>query len=423
MPRDFSLWNVRFYPEPDDFRSLSERDRDRIIHSEHFWRLGDTTQIEASSNKQLVHNRLTHTLEVAQIGLRIAQRIKRKADPRDLLVKRIDETAVEVGALAHDLGHPPFGHLGEDCLDRSVQKHLGNQKAGFEGNAQSFRIVVTLAQRLMGSPGLNLSRLGLNALLKYPWLKKNGNTKRSRKYGAYADDRAIFEWVREGQPKNVQSIEAQIMDVADDIAYSVHDILDYYKCGVIPLDRLGIIDDEWEELILKINQFLTERDLEPITETAALNVRHLIRNFITRPFDDTFYARKRVFRFHSTLFSTSIDAAANVQAVDDYLMLKVAEDQLQVITLLKEITGHYVHRHPDLQLAQIGYAKVMTTVFDEIVAADNIDRILPRRFQELRESGASNARVVADFMSSLTENQVFLLHDRLTGHTRLRAFQ
>jgi dGTPase len=167
--------NDRFHrgDKPDDVRSRGKRDRDRILYTSSLRRLGEITQVASPQESQVLHNRLTHSLEVAQIGKRLAQRLLQEPGGLDRAesVGGIDPDVVEAAALAHDLGHPPFGHIAERQLKRCVQD--AGLTDEYEGNAQSFRIVISLEQRLLGFPGLNLTRATLNAILKYPCLHED----------------------------------------------------------------------------------------------------------------------------------------------------------------------------------------------------------------------------------------------------------
>ena len=157
----------------DDQRDPGQRDRDRILYTSAFRRLAGITQVAAPSEPYAVHNRLTHSLEVAQIGRRLAERLLAEAEALRLDVSNLNPDVVEAAALAHDLGHPPFGHIAEDELDHLVRvASSGNDDLeGFGGNAQSFRIVTYLAVRHERFPGLNLTAATLDAILKYPWLR------------------------------------------------------------------------------------------------------------------------------------------------------------------------------------------------------------------------------------------------------------
>jgi dGTPase len=174
-------------PDDRDWRSPGQHDRDRILYSAAFQRLAYVTQVTAPESGHVFHNRLSHSLKVAQVGRRNAERLRALAQAGDLarqageMAKSLDPDAVEASCLAHDLGHPPFGHIAEEVLNELAREHVGKD-GGFEGNAQSFRLVTRLAQRASGG-GLNLTRQTLDGLLKYPWhwRREDALQKRERK--------------------------------------------------------------------------------------------------------------------------------------------------------------------------------------------------------------------------------------------------
>ncbi|WP_422114604.1 deoxyguanosinetriphosphate triphosphohydrolase [Brachybacterium sp. UNK5269] len=242
-------------PPKSQSRTPFQRDRARVLHSSALRRLGAKTQVLGAGANDFVRTRLTHSLEVAQVG-------------RDIgLELGCDPDIVDAACLAHDLGHPPFGHNGERILDALAQDF-----GGFEGNAQTLRLLTRLEPKVIGEErpyGLNLTRACVDAAIKYPWARGEGPDPTSPKFGAYADDLEVYLWAREGSVPGRKCFEAQVMDLADDIAYSVHDIEDAVTGLTLSLRRLQDPLERSAALYVVQDWYMPDEPLEALDEALS----------------------------------------------------------------------------------------------------------------------------------------------------------
>ena len=221
--------------DPTDSRTPAQKDRDRLLYTSSLRRLAQVTQVVAADVSHVFHNRLTHSFQVAQVGRRLAERLLARQSDLVLLSDGLDPDVVEAACYAHDLGHPPFGHIAEEELNGLA----GTEIDGFEGNAQSFRIIAKLAQHSPLHRGLDLTRATLAAVLKYPW-RRGQNPNKDDKWGAYGSEEKDFDFATQLRGRtNERTLEAQLMDWADDITYSVHDLDDFYRAHKMPLHLLA----------------------------------------------------------------------------------------------------------------------------------------------------------------------------------------
>lgn len=414
-------------------RSAFQRDRDRILYSSAFRRLAGVTQVVGASEGFIFHNRLTHSLKVAQLGRRIAEKLLREQPELAAGGVPVDPDVVEAAGLAHDLGHPPFGHVAEMALKEAAASVTDFE--AFEGNPQSFRIVTKLSMRSFEHDGLNLTRATLNALLKYPWLREVRGD-RSEKWGSYHSERDVFEWARREDvaATNVKTAEAEIMDWADDIAYSVHDVEDFFKANLIPLDRLSESDSEQTAFFerakghIKIIEADRKRRLHG-DEQAALFTRFqevIAPLFPGERFEGTRRQRAVLRAFTSALIGRYVDAIRLRQPTDaDPRAITIDPEIEQEVNLLKELTWVYVIRNPALATQQWGQKRLIRWLFDTFREATEAkepnvfplstrDQLLKLRAEGL-DDDSSRTRLVVDLIASMTEGQALEMYQKLSG--------
>lgn len=350
----------------------------------------------------------------------------------------LDADVVEAACLGHDLGHPPFGHIGEQTLHRllTVQGEDGGclDPEGFEGNAQSFRVVTKLAVRFTDWGGLNLTRATLAALLKYPWKRHTdagGNAcGKDRKWGYYESEQEDFDFCREGLPAERRTLEAELMNWADDIAYSVHDLEDFHRCNYIPWPR--IIGDAPPDLDKLIENSASQWQGRPGSATDRLREAHQRLSGLFGGFSSMFqagtYEGKRSQRLEirsltSELIGRYVMAAkvAENGCSGDCELLSVDDEYRDEIRVLKQFTRDYILGSPALAAQQEGQKRVLERLFCDFLReiTSRKPRALPPRFHHflefLDDDNARPARVAADCVASMTEGEAIRLDHRLTG--------
>jgi dGTPase len=387
------------------------RDRARILHSFAFRRLADKTQVVVPGEDDFPRTRLTHSLEVAQIGREIGSALGCDAD------------LVDAAGLAHDIGHPPFGHNGEDALDA-----VAGECGGFEANAQTLRVLTRLEAKVVrdsGEPaGLNLTRATLDATCKYPWQRQPG----SRKFGVYGCDADAFAWAREGAPAGGRCLEAQVMDWADDVAYSVHDVEDGVHSGFI---RLAMVDDATRAELCRVaaEQYSarTAQELAPVLD--ELLDLPTLRDLAG--YDGSYLAQAAAKRATSELtgrFAGAAVVATRARYGDGPLGRYAAELVLPgaiaaECALLKAMAVHFVMRRPGAAERQAWQRQVLT----ELVALvrDGAPTTLdpgPASAWRAAADDAGRLRAVIDQIAQLTDTSAVTWHTRLTSGGRRAHF-
>ncbi|WP_448072347.1 deoxyguanosinetriphosphate triphosphohydrolase [Georgenia yuyongxinii] len=404
----------RWWPEPakNPRRSAFERDRARVLHSSALRRLGAKTQVLGPSSDDFVRTRLTHSLEVAQVGRELGKALG------------CDPDVVDTACLSHDLGHPPFGHNGERALDE-VAAGIG----GFEGNAQTLRLLTRLEPKTVsddgGSVGLNLTRASLDAATKYPWgrgagpVRPDGTT--TAKFGVYEDDLPVFGWLREGAPAGRRCLEAQVMDLSDDIAYSVHDVEDAIVGGRVDLARVRL-PAEQARVVAQVRQWYDPPVADD--ELGAAIDRLLALPIWMASFDGSRQDLARIKNMTSQLIGRFCGAAeaATREAYGPGPLTRYAADlvvppaTLAEIVVLKGVAALYVMAPRESEPLYLSQRTILFDLTD--VLLETGERHLEAPFAaDLRAAPDDGARlrVVVDQVASLTDTSAHQWHARLRG--------
>lgn len=363
-------------------RPPARRDRDRILYSDSFRRLGGVTQTALGDPSLQMHNRLTHSLKVEQVGTSLHGMLADKVPDFD---KIADRDAIEAACLGHDIGHPPFGHAGEaelheilTCKDhrekpRPMQDRIDDPcrkcrlEDGFEGNAQSFRILAALAVHRDSQPiqpyGLDLTRDTLAAVSKYPWTRGEPG-KKTNKWGAYDCDAEILKWVF-GKIKNKPTLAAQVMDWADDISYAVHDLEDFYRSGRIPLDQYSRLSED--ENTDAYNEFLKYVESPgALGKKVTPAAREALRSYSFFFPRSKFQGRADELAALDRMRNRFLEAFMSAAQIKDG-MLKIDPLPQEVNSVLKQFTWFYVINDPGLNIIQLGQRRVLREIFEDLL--------------------------------------------------------
>jgi dGTPase len=402
-------------PAPE--RTPFERDRARVVHSAALRRLAAKTQVVGPATDDFVRNRLTHSLEVAQVARDVAHVLGCHPD------------VVETAALAHDMGHPPFGHNGERILDE-----LAQDCGGFEGNAQTLRILTRLEAKSVDasghSVGLNLTRATLDACTKYPWPRDgaalpqgqnaDGSRRQLLKFGVYDDDRPVFGWLRDGLDGPRRCVEAQVMDFADDVAYSVHDLEDGVVAGRIDLTRM---DDAGERAAV----WATVRgwylpDVDDAALDAAFTRLRSIGGWPSRGYDGSRAALAGLKNLTSDaigIFCGSVQRATRrvhgtAPLVRHDADLVVPDETAAEVGVLKGIAAHYVMQAAD-RVSLLDRQRTLLAELFEALREGAPESLDPQFRLDLAAAGddAARTRVLVDQIASLTDASAGEWHARL----------
>ncbi|MFF4584080.1 deoxyguanosinetriphosphate triphosphohydrolase [Streptomyces sp. NPDC001388] len=426
MPYDLPS-TERWAPEPDKRpgRTAFQRDRARILHSSALRRLAGKTQVVTPGEHSqewdaTPRTRLTHSLECAQVGRELGAALG------------CDPDLVEAACLAHDLGHPPFGHNGEQALN-----DFAHDCGGFEGNAQSLRLLTRIEPKRFtaeGSVGLNLTRATLDAATKYPWPRGAHPTDpASPKFGVYEDDRPVFDWVRKEAPGTRTCFEAQVMDWSDDVAYSVHDVEDGLHAGHIDPRSLRAEPERAEVYRVAVGRYVPA-DTDPAELAAALD-RLQDQEWWPHRYDGTAAAQARLKDATSQLigrFCLAAEGATRArwghppgrsdtgggsgQLTRYGAELVVPHETRLECAVLKAVADRYVMQRAEQTRLRADQRIVITELAQALTARapEGLDPQFRTLFEQAPDDRARK-RVIVDQIASLTDASARSLHSRLTG--------
>ena len=397
---------ARFVSEPPKRagRTPFERDRARVVHSAALRRLSAKTQVLGAGSDDFVRNRLTHSLEVAQVARELGASLG------------CDPDIVDSAALAHDLGHPPFGHNGEVALDE-----VATSCGGFEGNAQTLRLLSRLEAKTFApdgrSVGLNLTRATLAACVKYPWTRGEAPDG-GDKFGVYADDAEMFDWVRADAEPRRRPIEAQVMDLSDDVAYSVHDVEDGVVSGWFTLD----LDSLDESAVHRVARDWYDEGLDTDRLSAGLERLEAMPEWPRKPLDPSRASRAVLKSLTSALIGRFVVAAESATVkrwgkgplVRYAADLEIPESTRDEITVLKAIAAHYVMKSDDRLRLQESQRSLLQSLVKVLVASEGRD-LEPdiRADHDAASDDAGRLRAVVDQVAGLTDISAPLWGERL----------
>ena len=433
--------------DPDDYRHPFARDYDRLVHTPAFRKLQGKTGVVAPGEADFFRTRLTHTIEVAQLARRLGWKLGAHAD------------VVEAAAIMHDFGHAPFGHVGEESLNEAVDAAALDWDldpaivGGYEGNAQTFRLVTSRLTGSAANNGLNLTRATLDAAIKYPW--ERGEVS-NRKWCFYPTERDIAAWVREpvsDDRRHTQSFEAQVMEWADDVSYAVHDLEDFFLAGSIPLALLA----QSASARARVAEQLVDRRARrgKLATMPTERTDRYTADELTDAFEQVFTEEEGPFEGFRSLSGEFDGSAQSRQALRvmrkrliNRLMhsvtprdpdapprrhhndLSIPRDARLVDDVLRDLLWVFVIEHPRMATYQHGQRHIVRELFelhvDTVQGSAKDVALFPRDLQpdlqrlldrvDDADAKAEVLRLIADHVGQLTDDTAARLHRRLTGH-------